>query len=103
MRVIAGELAVDVDALVHRVLKPVEPGTVLHVARGARDGQRVVGLQVRELHAATVKSRGGQFFAIQNDFRHGWSDELDERAIARPAAPEVDSRLGPECFVTGRE
>ena len=99
VRVVAGELAVQVDAAIDWVLKPVQPGPVMHVARGGRDGQRVLVRQARELQPAAFESCGWQRLAVELGSRDRRSYELDERGRFRPAASKGDRRVRPERLV----
>lgn len=103
MCVIAGELAVEVDASVERILEPVQPGAVGHVVRRARDLERVVLFQARQLQAPAVKSARRQLFAVEHCSRDGRPDELDESVRARPAASEGHRRVRAERRVALRE
>jgi hypothetical protein len=103
MRVVAGELAVEINATIDRILKPVEPGSVPHVVRGARDGEGVVGRKVGQLQPASVEGFGGNCLAIELGVRYRRADELDERGRARLPAAKGNSGFGTESYVAGRE
>ena len=103
VRVVAGELAVQINASVERVLKPVKAGAIMHIAGGAQERQRVFGAQVLELQAPSVESAGMKLLAVEHGSRDRWSDELDKRCRARRATSKGHCRVGAKIVVAGRE
>jgi len=103
MRVVGLELGVEIEAAVDGVLEAMQPGAVVHVARGGRHLQAVFGREPFELDPAAVEGARGQRTAVELRPLDGGADELDERGRARLGAPERDLGRRGERLRAGRQ